>query len=189
MLNTSFRLVLFITISFSLAALGCSNTCARTAPTTPQTSAALSGQAKPEEKRTKRTDESPPEPLQVVRFEFVLTVDEPGKSKATSRYTLNLADREVGQVHTGTNLPLSPGAKGRIDVGLKIRCNFRPAGDQWLLTTQTELSSTEQPGEIHKLGSMGTTVVSAGSPAVVARFEDPLTQQRYEVTVTGTKLL
>jgi hypothetical protein len=139
----------------------------------------------------------------VYRLDFVLTTADVGQPATSSSYTLNLEERQSGEVRMGRNVALSP-SSARIDVGLKIWCSYRFEGADLVLREQTEISALDEPGPstgvrdvppaagpstIHKVSSSSEAWVVPGTPTLVASMDEPGTHKRYQVTVTATKLL
>jgi hypothetical protein len=126
----------------------------------------------------------------VYRLDFVLTTADVGQPATSSSYTLNLEERQSGEVRMGTNIVLSP-SSARIDVGLKLWCSYRFEGADLVLREQTEISAVDEPGPstIHKVSSTSEAWVVPGTPTLVASMDEPGTHKRYQVTVTATKLL
>jgi len=133
-------------------------------------------------KSTART----PEQRRVYRLELLVATTDPGKPPVNSTQTLNVEERMTGDLHLGSNIPIS--SQARQDVGLMIRCTLTPVGDDVLLEHGIEMSSADEGGAIRKVSMRGSSVVSPGKPALLASAEDPTTHRRFEVTVTATKL-
>jgi hypothetical protein len=124
----------------------------------------------------------------VYRFDFIITTADNGKPAVSSSYTLNLEERQSGEVRVGSNIVLSPSA-ARMDVGLKIWCSYRFEGADIVLREQTEMSTAEDPSTIHKVSSTSEAWVVPGTPTLVASMDEPVSHKRYQVMVTATKLL
>ncbi len=124
----------------------------------------------------------------VYRFDFVVTTADVGKAAVSNSYTINLEERQSGEVRMGTNIALSP-SNARMDVGLKLWCSYRFEGNDIVLRESTEMSSAEDPSTIHKVSSMSEAWVIPGTPTLVASMDEPVSHKRYQVMVTATKLL
>jgi hypothetical protein len=108
-----------------------------------------------------------------------------------STYTLNLEEERGGDLHIGTNVPLSPNGP-RQDIGLAFHGSVTPVGEDLLLHNTVELSATEEASaggtSVRKVVASGDAVISPGKPALVNSLEDPTTHRRFQVTVSATKL-
>ena len=124
----------------------------------------------------------------VYRFDFIITTADVGKPAVSNSYTLNLEERQSGEVRVGSNIALLPSA-ARLDGGRKIWCSYRFEGADIVLREQTEISAAEDPSTIHKVSSASEAWVVPGTPTLVASMDEPVSHKRYQVMVTATKLL
>jgi hypothetical protein len=128
-----------------------------------------------------------PEDRRLYRLDFVFA--ESGGSQPTTRnYTLNLEEENVGEIHLGSNIVLSSPSHPRMDVGFLLRCHFTPVADDLVLQSKIELSSMDENSSIRKMSVNGDALVPGGKSTLVASIEDPGSHQRYQVTVTATRL-
>ncbi|MGH7285315.1 MAG: hypothetical protein ACRELY_27650 [Polyangiaceae bacterium] len=128
------------------------------------------------------------EPRHVYRLDFVVASSDPSNQAGLpggGSYTMNLEEGRSGEIRSGSNIPLSSGA--RIDVGTKLWAECTALGDDLLIDNRTEISAGDS-GSIHKLSAAGEALVTSGKPALIASAEDPQGHSRYQVTVTATKL-
>jgi hypothetical protein len=123
----------------------------------------------------------------VYRLDFVLQDADSGPSTTGGTYTMNLEEDRPGELSIGSNVPLSP-SNARQDVGLHIRASYIGVGDDLLLRSSFELSSTEDKGAIRKMTAQGDAVIAPGKRALVAGLDDPRGKQRYRLFATATKL-
>jgi hypothetical protein len=134
----------------------------------------------------------PPEEHHVYRLDFVVASTDSGKPAQSSAYTLNVQEYATGDVHIGSNVALStqPGVSSpRQDVGLKIRANIFPVGDDLVLHGTLEMSTVEDVSTIHKITANGDAVLlKGGPPTLVASLEDPVSHKHYQVTAAATKV-
>ena len=121
---------------------------------------------------------SPPVPDHVYRLDFLVEGTNP------TTYTLNLEERQSGEVKSGFNIALP--TQARIDVGLLIRCRYTTEGDTLLLHTITELSASDDASTIRKIATSSDVLVATGKPALVTSIDDG--KKRQQVTVTATRL-
>lgn len=148
-----------------------------------------------------------PESRHMYRFDYTLTTTEPDKPPSNSAYSLTVEENNVGEIRLGKNVPLQttpmgsapPGAASAVgsarafsvprqDIGLLLRCSFSLSGEDVVLKSDLELSTSDPPGTIRKVSLKGDALVSPGKPSVVSSSEDPTTHQRYQLSVTTTKL-
>lgn len=151
-----------------------------------------------------RADEN--EPRHVYRFDFVLTVTDASGAPIATAFTLNLAERQTGELMVGKNIPLvmaappsaptpsGPGAPPppphvptgmRQDVGNKVSAVFRTTGDDVLLDVSTEMTSSDPP-VIQKTIMRGSALATAGKTVVVCSLDED--HKRFQLSVTPTKL-
>jgi hypothetical protein len=135
--------------------------------------------------------EERPEPRHVYRFDFVVGEQDEGKVATSTTHTLNLEERQTGDIKVGVNIPLAgatPGATMRADVGVKLRASFVSAGDALLVDDEVEISVPKDSQTFRKMAVSGKALIAPGKPALVASVEDPISHKHYQVTVTATKL-
>ncbi len=123
------------------------------------------------------------------RFDFVVTTADAGKPATSSSYTLSLEEHQRGEVHVGSNIALTP-SNARQDVGLRLRCDYRFAGGDLMLSENTEISSADEGVvAIHKVSAVSEAWVVPGTPTLITSLDEPVSHKRYQVIVTATKLL
>lgn len=127
----------------------------------------------------------------VYRLDFVLDTADGAGTTSTTAFTLNLPESSNGEMMVGKNVALvvaTPGslASPRQDVGLKVKANVRPLGDNLLVEVSTEMSGFEPPSTVRKMVSKGSALAAAGKPALVSTLADD--QHRYKLSVTATRL-
>jgi hypothetical protein len=126
------------------------------------------------------------EDRRVYRLDFVVSSRQPGKPDSSSAHTMSVEEMTPGEVRVGSNVQLASHA--RQDVGLLIRATATPVADDLMLDHAIELSSIDDAAAIRKMTMRGDTIVSPGTPVVVASAEDPIGHGRVDVTVTATRL-
>ena len=131
------------------------------------------------------------DPRPFYRLDYVIAASEAGRAPANSAYTLQVADRNTGELRLGVNVPLAAGGAGpapRQDVGVLVRSQVDTVGEQVRLHSTVEVSAVDDPPAVRKMVANTDAVIVPGKPVVVARMDDPTSHRRYEVTVTATKV-
>ena len=138
-------------------------------------------------------------PLVAYRIEFNVREIEDGKRLNSRNYVMVVGDGAWGRIRVGTRVPVatSPGQFEYNDVGMKIDCQPRGREDSVVLDISLESTSEvaqEQPPAattrpvIRKQSSNVTSVVTPGKPTLVASMDDVISNRRYEIEVTATKV-
>jgi hypothetical protein len=134
----------------------------------------------------------------VYRLDFVLAST--GEGAQTTSFTMNLQENENGMVMIGKNVTLNPpstaapgsaptpqpASTARQDVGIRIKADYRQAGEDLLLDVDAELSAVEAPSSIRKVVTRSKAFAAAGKPSLIATLDDD--HKHYQLTVTPTKL-
>jgi hypothetical protein len=108
-------------------------------------------------------------------------------------------DGSWGRIRVGSRVPIVGGEKGLTynDVGMNIDCRPRGREESVALDFSLESSSVvaqEQPRAtdtnpvIRQQRSNMTSVVTPGKPTLIATMDDVVTNRRYEIEVTATKV-
>jgi hypothetical protein len=137
-------------------------------------------------------------PVVVYRIEFTVREIEDGKRLNSRNYMMLVEDGSWGRIRVGNRVPIV-GEKGLTysDVGMNIDCHPRGREDSVALDIGVESSSVvaqEQPRAsdtnpvIRQQRSNITSVVTPGKPTLVATMDDVVTNRRYEIEVTATKV-
>jgi len=145
--------------------------------------------------------------ISIYQVDFALHESDDGKRLNTRRYMLLIEQGEAvgprpkefgfGRIRANTKVPLSYGDKQvtYMDVGLKIDCDLREAGDHVLLILALEISNFADPQQagsdrplIREIRTEVSTAVELRKPTVVAVVDDAATKRRYELEVTVTKV-
>jgi hypothetical protein len=145
----------------------------------------------------------------VWRLDFVLTPKDPKDATLTpTTFTINIPDRQTGEIMVGKNVPLQVGGPPapvtgggaaiphlmtpRQDVGLKVKAHIEPfpnGGDDFLMDVDLELSGIESgtpAASIRKVTARGAAVAMGGKSSMIVSLDDD--KRHYELTVTPTKL-
>ena len=118
------------------------------------------------------------------RLDFTLT----GDAATTSSFTLNLEEKDQGEIMVGKNVPLSTATTGpRQDIGLKIRAFFEMRAEDVLVHVTTELSTFEGPSSIiRKSTATDEVLASPGKSALVTSIDDD--RKHLQLVVVATRL-
>jgi len=138
-------------------------------------------------------------PVAAYRIELNVREIEDGKRLNSRNYMMVVEDGGFGMIRVGNRVPIVGGEK-RLqynDVGMNIDCHPRGRGDSVALDISLESSSVvaqEQPPAAttnpvfrQQRGNI-TSVVTPGKPTLVASMDDVVTNRRYEIEVTATKV-
>ena len=132
-----------------------------------------------------------PDPRPVYRFDYVVRLARKDGATTVGKYSFGLEEGRNGEVHLGANVPLSrqEGAPvARRDAGFLLRSSYVVSKGAVLLHCNVEMSSADELPSVRKLVTSGDLSVAPGTPAVLARVDDPDGHFRYEVEVTATKM-
>lgn len=126
----------------------------------------------------------------VYRLDFALRARDSAATSPSTTFTIQVADRDTGEMMVGKNVPLPSlqpgGPTPRQDVGLKVKAHVRErAPDDLLVDVSTELSASESTS-VRKVVSHGSVLARPGAPALVSRVADDT--QTYELLVTATRM-
>jgi hypothetical protein len=138
-------------------------------------------------------------PLAAYRIELNVREIENGKRLNSRDYTMVVEDGEWGKIRVGNRVPYQSTEKQfqYQDVGMNIDCHPRQRGDSVALYIGVESSSVvpqEQPPAaatnpvFRRQSCMIGSVVTLGKPTLVASMDDVVSNRRYEIEVTATKV-
>jgi hypothetical protein len=133
------------------------------------------------------------------RIELNIREIEDGKRLNSRNYMMMVEDGSYARIRVGNRIPIVGGEKGLQynDVGMNIDCRPREQGDGVSLEIHVESSSVvaqEQPPAattnpvLRQQRSIITPIVTLGKPTLVASMDDVITNRRYEIEVTATKV-
>jgi hypothetical protein len=138
-------------------------------------------------------------PLVAYRIEFNVREIEGGKRLNSRNYMMVVEDGSYAMIRVGNRVPIVGGEKGLQynDVGMNIDCRPHGREDSVALQIGVESSSvvaqeqastaTANPVFRQQRGNI-TSVVTLGKPLLVASMDDVVTNRRYEIEVTATKV-
>jgi hypothetical protein len=138
-------------------------------------------------------------PVAAYRIEITVREIEDGKRLNSRNYMMVVEDGSWGRIRVGSRVPIVGGEKGLTynDVGMNIDCRPRGREDSVALDFSLESSGVvaqEQPRAadtnpvIRQQRSNLTSVVTPGKPTLIATMDDVVTNRRYEIEVTATKV-
>jgi hypothetical protein len=138
-------------------------------------------------------------PVVAYRIEFNVREIEDGKRLNSRNYMMVVEEGSYARIRVGNRIPIIGGEKGLQynDVGMNIDCHPRGREDRVSLEISVELSSVaaqEQPPAattnpvFRQQRSNILSVVTLGKPTVVASMDDVVSNRRYEIEVTATKV-
>jgi hypothetical protein len=137
-------------------------------------------------------------PVVAYRIEFNVREIEDGKRLNSRNYMMLVEDGSRGMIRVGNKVPIVVAEKQvqYNDVGMNIDCHPRGREDSVVLDISLESTSVaqEQPPAftsnpvIRQQRGNITSVVTPGKPTLVATMDDVVTNRRYEIEVTATKV-
>ncbi len=125
-----------------------------------------------------------------------------GKKTNTRSYSLVLQDnREYNRIRAGLRMPVvtgsaqgGPPTTSYIDIGWSINCRLLPHGDAPVLEATTDLNNLSEEHSptgnpvMRSIGSSTTAAITPGKPLMLSSIDDVITNRRFQVEVTATKL-
>ena len=138
-------------------------------------------------------------PAAAYRIEITVREIEDGKRLNSRNYMMVVEDGSWGKIRVGNRVPYQASEKQfqYQDVGMNIDCRPRGREDNVALDFSLESSSVvaqeQPPGAAsnpllrQQRGNI-TSVVTIGKPTLVASMDDVVTNRRYEIEVTATKV-
>jgi hypothetical protein len=155
--------------------------------------------ASAQQEKAKESVTTEQKPLVAYRIEFNVREIEDGKRLNSRNYMMIVEDGSWGMIRVGNRVPIVGGAKGLQydDVGMNIDCQPRGREDSVALQISLESSSVvaqEMPPAaasnpvFRQQKSNITSVVTPGKPTLIATMDDVVTNRRYEIEVTATKV-
>ena len=138
-------------------------------------------------------------PVVAYRIEFNVREIEDGKRLNSRNYMMLVEDGSYGRIRVGNRVPYQASEKQfqYQDVGMNIDCRPHGREDSVALEWSLESSSVvaqEQTGGVtsnpvfRQQRTNDTSVVTPGKPTLVASMDDVVTNRRYEIEVTATKV-
>jgi hypothetical protein len=134
-------------------------------------------------------------PQAVYRMDFVVRELEGDKRINTRSYTMSVQERDWGKFRVGSQIPIHVEGGGiqHQYVGIDIDC--RPETRESGLFLGIRFESSSVPAQdsaaspiIRSVSYSGDALVAIGKPTVIAKLDDVMTNHRFEVEVTATKM-
>jgi hypothetical protein len=160
----------------------------------------ISNSAAAQEEKSKESASTEQKPLAVYRIEFNVREIEDGKRLNSRNYMMVVDEGNRGMIRVGNRVPFQTSEKQYQyhDVGMNIDCRPRDREGGIELVINVEVSSVVPPGQLEaaptfnpvfRTQSTGVTpIVAPGKPTLVASMDDVVTNRRYEIEVTVTKV-
>ncbi len=154
-------------------------------------------QNQPEQSAKKDQDQS----VHVYRVTYKISELENGKTINARSYTLMARTRAVATAHVGSRVPMDLGGN-KIqyqDIGVTVRCIV--TNQEASVLVQTDVSMITLGGEEpvtspgpplpveRNLGLLDVTSVAMGKPVLVGSIDDVVSNHRYVIEVTVTKVM
>jgi hypothetical protein len=139
-------------------------------------------------------------PLVAYRIEFNVREIEDGKRLNSRNYMMVVRDGFYARIRVGNRVPTVTDEKkiSYQDVGMNIDCEPFARDDKVELIVVVELSSVAAQDQqlsgssnnpvFRQQRSTTAAVLTPGKPTVVASMDDVLSNRRYEIEVTATKV-
>ena len=154
-----------------------------------------------QEKGKSLSEPTEQKPLQTYRIEFNVREIEGGKRLNSRSYMMMAQDGDWGKVRVSDGVRFQADSNSTLvvsrDVGMSIDCRPREQEDSVALAIHAELTSlapqTEAtptlPGPFLRTERTEVqSIVTLGKPTLVAGMDDVVTNRRYEIEVTATKV-
>jgi hypothetical protein len=138
-------------------------------------------------------------PVAAYRIELTVREIEDGKRLNSRNYMMVVRDSDWGQIRVGNRVPYNAGEKGfqYEDVGMFIDCRPREREENLELEIRLESSSvvaqeqtpaaTTNPVFRRQVSNV-SPLVTPGKSTLVATMDDVISNRRYEIEVTATKV-
>jgi hypothetical protein len=137
-------------------------------------------------------------PAVAYRIEFNVREIEDGKRLNSRNYVMLVEDGDWGKVRVGNRVPYRS-AETQFqyqDVGMNIDCRPRDQEDSVALAIRVEFSSVAPQAEaaptfkpvVRTERAEVESTVKSGKPTIVASMDDVISNRRYEIEVTATKV-
>jgi hypothetical protein len=159
--------------------------------------------ASAQQEKGKETPTTQQKPLVAYRIEFNVRQIEDGKRLNSRNYIMVVEDGEWARLRVGNRVPVETGVKAGEktyqyeNVGMNIDCRPHEQGNSVELGITVEASSVVAPDQsatsttnpvFRNQRSNIESVVTPGKPTLVASMDDVVTNRRYEIEVTATKV-
>jgi hypothetical protein len=154
--------------------------------------------ASAQQEKSKEAATTEQKPVAEYRIEFTVREIEDGKRLNSRNYMMVVEDGDWGKIRLGNRVPYKS-TENQFqyqDVGMNIDCRPREREDSVALVIhvdfsslapQTEMAPTFNPVFRTERTDVGS-VVTPGKPTLVATMDDVVTNRRFEIEVTATKV-
>jgi hypothetical protein len=137
-------------------------------------------------------------PVVAYRIEFDVREIEDGKRLNSRNYMMVVEDGDWARIRVGNRVPYESGEKQvqYQEINMNIDCRPRERGDSIALSVSMVFSSVAsqtqglptQPPVLRTERAEVESVVKPGKPTLVASMDDVVSNRRYEIEVTATKV-
>ena len=134
----------------------------------------------------------------IYRLEFRVTEFKNGEAASTRNYFVLAQNDSSVQIRTGNRVPIfPPDGVEYLSVGLHIDCELREKGNMIELVVGAEINSfvlpeqaagSGDPPVIRAISSQVQTAVVPGKRTLISSIDDVMSDSRYELHVTITKV-
>jgi hypothetical protein len=155
--------------------------------------------ASAQQEKGKEAATTEPKPVAEYRIEFNIREIEDGKRLNSRNYMMVVQEGSFGRIRVGNRVPYQTDEKQfqYQDVGMSIDCRPRERESdvalEWSLESSSVVAQEQTAGVtsnpvFRQQRTNDTSVVTPGKPALVASMDDVVTNRRYEIEVTATKV-
>jgi hypothetical protein len=155
--------------------------------------------ASAQQEKSKEAATTEQKPLVVYRIEFNVREIENGKRLNSRNYMMLVRDGGHGMIRVGNKVPYQASDKQfqYQDVGMSIDCTPHAREDSIVLEitldSESVVAQEQPPGAptnpvFRQQRGYVSTVVTPGKPTLVTSMDDVVTNRRYEIEVTATKV-
>ena len=139
-------------------------------------------------------------PVAAYRIELNVREVEDGKRLNSRNYLMLIKDDDWSRMRVGNKVPYPTGSTQYqySDVGMSVDCRPHDLGESVGLTIRVEFSGLAPAPQTQTTSAVGPvfrtdradveSVVTLGKPTLVASMDDTLSNRRYEIEVTATKV-
>lgn len=161
----------------------------------------ISNSASAQEAKDKESAATEQKPVVAYRIEVNVREVEDGKRLNSRNYLMVARDDDWTRLRVGNKMPYQTGGSQYqyTDVGMNIDCRPRDRGDSVELSLRVEfsglapqketLSGISTPAPVFRTDRAEIeSLVPLGKPTLVASMDDTLSNRRYEIELTATKV-
>ena len=154
--------------------------------------------ASAQEEKGKESATTVQKPVAAYRIELNVREVEDGKRLNSRNYLMVIKDDDWSRMRVGNRVPYQSGSTQYqyTEVGMSVDCRPRDLGDSIGLTIRVEFSGlapqtppTPTGAPVFRTDKVDIeSVVTPGKPTLVGSMDDVLSNRRYEIEVTATKV-